>query len=245
MTSSPQPCPTCAAPHEICCVAEIMQHQTHSRSPLTHEDMLGRHRSEAGFISSFFPASSPSRRRRVSRRVQRALIVNLPLFIVPRAALQASQASFLVQNHLPLTRARSARFPPREVLVVVHTGAATTVHTAPPRLGTMIPADPAVDVHDQGTEYKHAFGSKPPTMPPAGPTHGRLITDASSSYRIGLPDPGLAPAAAIPKWASPLYPQKSPDSHWAPTSTDITGVTPPASFANIFMYKSIPAANLR
>ena len=60
MTSSPQPCPTCAAPHEICCVAEIMQHQTHSRSPLTHEDMLGRHRSEAGFISSFFPASSPS-----------------------------------------------------------------------------------------------------------------------------------------------------------------------------------------
>ena len=60
MTSSPQPCPTCAAPHEICCVAEIMQHQTHSRSPLTHEDMLGRHRSEAGFISSFLPASSPS-----------------------------------------------------------------------------------------------------------------------------------------------------------------------------------------
>jgi len=82
-------------------------------------------------------------------------------------------------------------------------------------------------------------------MPRAGPTHGRLITDASSSYRIGLPDPGLAPAAAIPKWASPLYPQKSPDSHWAPTSTDITGLTPPASFANIFMYKSIPAANLR
>lgn len=111
----------------------------------------------------------------------------------------------------------------------------------------MIPADPAVDVHGcaQGTEYKHAFGSKPPVMPPAGPTHGRLITDASSSYRIGLPDPGLAPAAAIPKWASPLYPQKSPDSHWAPTSTDITGLTPPASFGNIFMYKSIPAANLR
>ena len=115
------------------------------------------------------------------------------------------------------------------------------------RLGTMIPANPAVDVHGcaQGTEYKHSFGSKPPVMPPAGPTHGRLITDASSSYRIGLPDPGLAPAAAIPKWASPLYPQKSPDSHWAPTSTDITGLTPPASFANIFMYKSIPAANLR
>ena len=44
----------------ICCVAEIMQHQTHSRSPLTHEDILGRGRSEAGFISSSFPASSPS-----------------------------------------------------------------------------------------------------------------------------------------------------------------------------------------
>ena len=44
----------------ICCVAEIMQHQTHSRSPLTHEDILGRDRSEAGFISSSFPASSPS-----------------------------------------------------------------------------------------------------------------------------------------------------------------------------------------
>lgn len=122
---------------------------------------------------------------------------------------------------------------------------------APPstdaRLGTMIPANPAVDVHGcaQGTEYKHSFGSKPPVMPPAGPTHGRLITDASSSYRIGLPDPGLAPAAAIPKWASPLYTQKSPASHWAPSSTDITGKTPPPSFANIFMYKSIPAANLR
>jgi hypothetical protein len=44
----------------ICCVAEIMQHQTHSRSPLTHEDILGRDRFEAGFISSSFPASSPS-----------------------------------------------------------------------------------------------------------------------------------------------------------------------------------------
>ena len=44
----------------ICCVAEIMQHQTHYRSPLTHEDILGRDRSEAAIISSSFPASSPS-----------------------------------------------------------------------------------------------------------------------------------------------------------------------------------------
>jgi hypothetical protein len=63
MTSSPQPCPTCAAPHAICCVAENMQHQTHSRSPLTHEDMLERDRSEVGFVSSFSPAASPSRAR--------------------------------------------------------------------------------------------------------------------------------------------------------------------------------------
>ena len=28
-----------------------------------------------------------------------------------------------------------------------------------------IPADPAVSVYDQGTEYKHSFGSKTPKMP--------------------------------------------------------------------------------
>ena len=48
--SSAMPDLRCAT--RICCVAEIMQHQTHSRSPLTHEEILGRDRSEAGFISS-------------------------------------------------------------------------------------------------------------------------------------------------------------------------------------------------
>jgi len=105
-----------------------------------------------------------------------------------------------------------------------------------------IPADPAVSVYDQGTEYKHSFGSKTPKMPPAPPR--RMTADATSTH-IGLPEPELPPAAAIPKWASPLYTQKSPAGHWAPSSTDITGTTPPASFANIFMYKSIPAASLR
>ena len=104
------------------------------------------------------------------------------------------------------------------------------------------PADPAVSVYDQGTEYKHSFGSKTPKMPPAPPR--RMTADATSTH-IGLPEPELPPAAAIPKWASPLYTQKSPAGHWAPSSTDITGTTPPASFANIFMYKSIPAASLR
>ena len=76
MTSSPQPCPTCAAPHTICCVAENMQHQTHSRSPLTHEDMLERDRSEVGFVSSFSPAASPSRAR---PRGARSLVPFSPL----------------------------------------------------------------------------------------------------------------------------------------------------------------------
>ena len=101
MTSSPQPCPTCAAPHEICCVAEIMQHQTHSRSPLTHEDMLGRHRSEAGFISSFFPASSPSAETpgltsRSARSYQ-----NLPVFIgrvLTRTNFFFAEVSFIRRN---------------------------------------------------------------------------------------------------------------------------------------------------
>ena len=77
--SSAVPALRCAT--RICCVAEIMQHQTHYRSPLTHEDMLGRDSFEEGFISSSFPASSPSAWTRVSRRVQHALTVNLPVFI--------------------------------------------------------------------------------------------------------------------------------------------------------------------
>ena len=46
-------------------------------------------------------------------------------------------------------------------------------------IGT-IPADPAVSVYDQGTEYKHSFGSKPPKMPPAGPR--RMTADATSIH---------------------------------------------------------------
>ena len=46
-------------------------------------------------------------------------------------------------------------------------------------IGT-IPADPAVSVYDQGTEYKHSFGSKPPKMPPAGPR--RMTADATSTH---------------------------------------------------------------
>ena len=78
MTSSPQPCPTCAAPHVICCVAENMQHQTHSRSPLTHEDMLERDRSGVGFISICFPAANPPRARQRGARSPDSFSTLLP-----------------------------------------------------------------------------------------------------------------------------------------------------------------------
>ena len=45
----------------ICCVAEIMQHQTHYRSPLTHEDILGRDSFEEGLHLELIPGFQPIR----------------------------------------------------------------------------------------------------------------------------------------------------------------------------------------
>ena len=102
---------------------------------------------------------------------------------------------------------------------------------------------PEVSDYEASTEYSYSYGAKTAKLPPAHDRH-RVWQDATSTH-IGLPDPGLLPAAAIPTWASPLYMQKPPPGHYTPASTLITGATPPASFANIFMYKSIAAESLR
>lgn len=101
---------------------------------------------------------------------------------------------------------------------------------------------PTITDYGAATEYKHSYGSKHAKLPPPPPP--RMVTDATSSH-IGLPNPGLCPAAAVPTWASPLYAHKPPPGHYTPASTLITGTTPPPCFANTFMYKSVPSASLR